>query len=164
MTDILNRHANRYAAPIVVLTSLVLLVNALIFAWVIYIANTIPEVKLTNFQPPTEVNLCPGEKLNYSFTLSVSRDALIDVSTSVQPVSSGRPSYVRLQQFSFDRATSFELVRHWVVPPTYTDPASGQEVPWQAGKYIQRTIAYVNGRSSGADELEVPFTIRDVCP
>ncbi len=163
MTNMANHAYPKYMSAIIFLALFVGLVNASAFGYALYRANSAATVDLSGFNPPTDTDVCPGDTLNYSFTLSVSRDAVVDVSTSIQPLISIRPSYTRLQQFDFDKETSFELVRHYVIPPTYTDPASGVEVKWQPGKYVQRTIVYVNGRSEGEDELEVPFTILPDC-
>lgn len=162
--DRIDKHIHKYTIPLIALTALVLILNALVFGWLFWRQTTWVTVEIKNFRAPAETSLCPGDILHYSFAIDVSGAALVDVSTSVQPLISIRPSYVRLQQFDFSGPVSFELVRHWVVPPTYTDPASGAEVPWQPGKYVQRTLAYVNGRSENEAELEVPFIIKADCP
>lgn len=137
--------------------------NLAVVGWGAYRAATLPTVTLSDPQLLGPTNLCPGETLDYTFVMVVSREALIELKTSVQKLQpDARISYARLQEFSFEEATKLEFVRHWVTPPTYSDPVSGTEVAWEPGPYEQITIANVAGRGK-VSEIRVPFSIRESC-
>lgn len=152
-----------YRWVLVVGTIIVLLVNVVILAWGIYAATHRPRVELSGLEMQGPTDVCPGETLDYKFNMVVSNAALVELKTSVQRLDGvSRISYARLQEFEFEEAGNLIFIRHWVVPPTYTDPVSGTEVPWEPGDYEQRTIANVSGRSQ-LSEIDVGFTIRDNC-
>lgn len=140
-----------------------LALNASVFGWAIYRASTMPTVVLSQPVIAGPTALCPGETLDYSFIMSVSRAALVELKTSVQRLEPGtRISYARLQEFDFDEATDMNFVRHWVVPNGYADPVTGQEITWPPGDYAQITIANVAGRGD-TSEIQVGFSIREDC-
>lgn len=163
MTSTAQHPPRDFRVLVLIAFAVVLVVNGTLIGWGWWLAVQQPSVSITGVSEPTNTVFCPGETITYQFTLSVTRAGLVDVATSILSAESKRPSYVRLQQFVFDEPTEFVLVRHFVIPATFTDPATGMEVPWQPGKYVHRTIANIEGRSTGADILEVPFVIKEGC-
>lgn len=152
-----------YRAIIIIALAVALAVNGAVIGWAYWVAAQRADVSLSVPQLEGETNLCPGETLNYRFTLSVSKAASVDLYTSVERIApNDRVSYTRLQQFEFDKATDLEIIRHWILPPTYQDPTTGTEVEWLPGDYIQRTTANVLGRSEPS-AIEVPFSVRITC-
>lgn len=142
----------------------VILVNSALIGWGYWLREQQGYVSIS--EPKIESNstaLCPGNVLDYSFVLGVSKEAHVELKTSVQRLTPGaRISFARLQEFEFSEPTTLEFVRHWVVPPSYSEPVSGEEVPWAPGNYEQITVANVVGRSEIA-EIRVPFSIRSDC-
>lgn len=141
----------------------VFVVNGALIGWGYYLAEQRPTVLLTGLQIEGSTDLCPGDRLSFRFTLTVTKPASIDLYTTVEHVSAGdNVSYTRLQRFELDKATEIEISRQWVLTPTYSDPATGNEIPWLPGSYIQRTSASVVGRSE-LSTVDVPFEIRSDC-
>lgn len=156
-------HPRDYRAIVIIALAVALAVNGAVIGWALWVAGQRADVSLSVPQLEGVTDLCPGETLNYRFTLSVSKEASVDLYTSVQRIEpSDRVSYTRLQQFEFDKPTDLEVIRHWILPPTYQDPTSGTEVEWVPGDYIQRTTANVLGRSEPS-AIEVPFSVRLSC-
>jgi hypothetical protein len=159
-----NRRQERANQVFTIIGASVLLFNFLLLGAGVYRAFTIAHVELSEPVLMASTDVCPGGTLDYSFVMGVSRDALVELKTSIRKVDpNARISYARLQEFSFEDATTLEFIRHYVIPPTYTDPVTGGEVPWEPGPYEQITIANVTGRSA-TSTITVPFTIRSSCP
>lgn len=163
MTSIVQHPPRDFRMMLLMAFAVVLVVNGALIGWGWWLREQQAVVEIIDFKEPYLSVLCPGQTMTYQFTLSVTEAGLVDVATSILSAASKRPSYVRLQQFIFDEPTEFVLVRHFVIPPTFTDPETGTEVPWQPGKYVQRTIANIEGYSRGASILEVPFEIKPDC-
>lgn len=144
--------------------TLLMVFNFGVLALGIYRGLTLARVELSEPVLMGATELCPGDTLDYSFLMAVSRDADVELKTSIQKIAPNtRISYARLQEFSFEQATTMEFIRHFVIPPTYTDPVTGTEVPWDPGPYEQITVANITGHSK-TSEIHVPFTIKPNCP
>lgn len=143
---------------------IVLLVNSTLIGWGWFLAATRATVELSEPVLESRSNaLCPGETLDYRFVIGVSKAAHIELKTSERGMDpEARNRYVRLQELKFVESTTLEMVRHWNVPSQYVEPLTGQEVPWEPGRYEQITVANVVGRSEIA-EIRVAFSIRDNC-
>lgn len=156
-------HPRDYRALVIIAILVTLTINAAVVGWAMWLGSQRADVELSEPLLAGNTSLCPGETLDYRFTLTVSKPAAVDLYTSVERVQPfDRVSYTRLQQFSFDEESKLEIIRHWILPPTYLDPVSGAEVPWQPGEYVQRTSASILGRSE-ASRIEVLFTVREDC-
>lgn len=165
MTSRLSEHPPRdFRMWILITSTVVMLANAAVIGWAFYLGSQIPGVEIVNMQKPTVTDVCPGQTLDYSFTLAVSKPGIIQLVTSVQRINPpDRATDARFQEFIFKEPTNFAVGRHWVVPPFYHDPSKDLQVPWIPGDYIQRTIASAAGRSLGESIIEVPFSIREGC-
>lgn len=142
----------------------VLVVNSALIGWGYWLREQQPTAEMS--EPVIEnqsTALCPNDTLEYSFRLAVSKPAHVELKTSVQKLTLGaRISYARFQEFEFSEPTTLEIGRKWVVPSFYTEPVSGQDVPWEPGNYEQITVANVVGRSE-VSEIKVPFEIKPNC-
>lgn len=158
-----SKHPQDYRAIIIIAVLVALAINGAVIGWAFWLAAQRADVTLSEPLLEGLTALCPGETLDYRYTLSVSKAASIDLHTSVERVVPyDRVSYTRLQQFEFDEEAKLEIIRHWILPSTYLDPASGTEVAWEPGEYVQRTSANIVGRSE-VSSIKVPFTIREGC-
>lgn len=144
---------------------LILLIQSGVWLWFYIQIKKLPTVELSAVTLLARTDLCPGDTLDYQFTVAVTRPGVVDLHTSVlrRGDSENNTGYVRLQQFIMSNPTDMVIVRHWVVPPSYTDPETGLEVRWEPGLYAQRTTAVVSGRSHGRSTIEVQFSIRYDC-
>lgn len=165
MTSTVQHPPRDFRAFILIAFAVVLFVNGTLIGWGYWLRAQQGYVTLSDpVVENTSTALCPGSVLDYTFVLGVSRPAHIELKTSVQKLTAGaRISYARLQEFEFTEPTTLEVTRHWVVPPSYSEPVSGQEVPWAPGNYEQITVANVLGRSE-VSEIRVPFSIKSSCP
>lgn len=163
MTDARSELTN-YTPMIIIAALVALAINGALVGWAFWYSAQQPHVTLSKPAIDGNTELCPGDTLNYSFTLAVTKKASVDLYTTVDRASSkDHVSYTRLQQFDFDDQTDLEIKRHWQLPPTYRDPASGIQITWTPGPYIQRTTASVaNGRDEPA-KIEVPFVVKTSC-
>lgn len=150
---------------VIVAVLAVVILDGALFGWGMWAAAQRPHVDLDNVIVDGNSILCPGDALNYRFTLSISKASDVNLSTSVDAVAPEvHVSYTRPQQYSPKGAIDLEISRHWILPPTYTDADSGSEMVWKAGEYIQRTTANVVGGREAAAHIEVPFVVRKDCP
>ncbi len=160
-----TEHAPTNYTPIIIIAGLIALaINGALVGWAFWYAAQQPHVSLSKPHIEDNVTLCPGDTLDYGFTLSVTKAADVDLYTTVdRALPPDHVSYTRLQQFNFDSQTDLEINRHWQLPPTYLDPVSGTQVAWLPGSYVQITRATVaNGRDEAA-HIEVPFVVKTDC-
>lgn len=153
-----------YRPMLFIAVAVAVAVNGIVIGWAFWLSERRPEVELS---PPVieshSTALCPGNTLDYSFVLTVSRPAHVEVKTSEQKLIAGeRISYARLQEFEFLEPTTMEFSRHWIVPPNYFDPVTGSAVMWEPGDYEQVTDANITGQSD-VEKIRVRFSIRDDC-
>jgi hypothetical protein len=159
-----NRRQEQANRVFTIIGACVLVFNLLVIGLGTYRALTLAHVELSEPVLLAITDVCPGETLDYKFVMGVSRDADVELKTSIQKIAPNtRISYARLQEFGFEEATTMEFIRHFVIPPGYTDPVTGTEIPWEPGPYEQITVANITGRSE-VSEIRVPFTIRNDCP
>lgn len=158
-------HPRDYRPIVIIAVAAAFVVNGLVVGLLYWLSTQRAQVELTEPILKGPIELCPGGTLDYDFTLRVSKAASIDLYTSVERTQPhDRVSYTRLQQFRFDGPTELGIERHWVMPPTYTDPVTGLEVNWLSGEYVQRTTAVVIGsREDDPPEISVPFTVTVGC-
>jgi hypothetical protein len=141
-----------------------LAINGAFVGWAIWINMQRPTVELTDLIVEDDTTICPDETLDYNFSLSVSRQADVDLNTSVE---SAEPhttvAYSRFQRYSFDSQTTVEIGRQWSLPLTYLDPVTGRQRFWSPGEYVQIVSANVIGGRDTPTEVEIPFTIPPSC-
>lgn len=163
MTD--ARSAPTNYTPMIVIAALVaLIVNGALVGWILWVNAQRPLVTLS--QPVFETSrvICPGQTLDYKFVLAVSKEANVDLTTSVESLSPQTTvNYTRFQRYAFDAKARLEIGRQWLLPPTYLDPERGIQVSWRPGRYVQRTTANIVGGRDGPAEIRVQFTVPNGC-
>lgn len=157
-------HPTDYRTMLLMAFIVVIVVNGLLIGWGWWLREQQPTAVLSELVVESRSTaVCPGDTLEYSFVLTVSRPAHVELKTSEQRLSRGeRISFARLQEFTFVESTTLEIGRKWVVPKFYRQPLTGQDVPWEPGGYEQITDANVTGRSE-ISQIKVPFSIRSDC-
>lgn len=109
------------------------------------------------------VEVCPGDKMNVRFNLTVEGQGLMMRDTSVQQGS-------RTLIYSEDPLrypvigpindlTSFS----WEVPASYFDYVTGQDVPLPPDEYIFIVAISSRSRDELSDQVSVPFRIKEDC-
>lgn len=165
MVQATSKHPIDYRPFVLIAFLVALAVNGALISWALWLNAQRPQVELS--EPIVEGNtaLCPGDTLDYRFTLSVSKKADVDLNTSVEATSAqNTASYTRFQRYTFDTQINLEIGRRWTLPPTYLDPVTGKQIAWQPGLYVQKTSADVIGGRDAPAKIEVPFEINASCP
>lgn len=151
-------HQTRPLFWVILVGLIVILANGVVFAYILYFQNMVAVITLDNLILPPNIVVCPGDTINYSYQLHVSKRANVNVATSVEPAGSAYHTFTPQQQFIFDGPVDFTRVLHYKVPPSFVNPLTGDSQMWQPGKYVQRVHANIEGMTT-ATELLVPFEI-----
>jgi hypothetical protein len=124
-------------------------------AWLVLTAPSAPGASLvglgTDAQP---VEVCPGEYLDYTATISVERDA------SVMVVRSWFRTEPNPATVIWDVAPLYAVLRG---PSSYTNKRHTAVPDLEPGQYEYRLAIQTIGRNTEPSMYVVPFTIREGC-
>jgi hypothetical protein len=128
--------------------------------WFSRTADVIDKVEISNVQILGGNELCPGERLSWSFDLTVRGTGNLDIdgtSYRVAPPSTIVFSNTR-RMVVFGDLTE-RVVDSWLVPVTHINPANGEAEPFPAGRYLRLIAISSPSRSTIFTKAIVPFTV-----
>lgn len=113
---------------------------------------------------PTE--LCPGEPLDFEFTMDVKGEGVFDLDASTWKLVPPPETVIfsESERFVVAEPITYLVIRRWVVPSNYIDPATNRATAWESGKYERQIFVTAVGRDTEPSIQVLPFTIRDDCP
>lgn len=113
---------------------------------------------------PTD--LCPGEPLDFEFTMDVTGEGVFDLDASTWKLVPPPETVIfsESERFVVAEPISYLVVRRWVVPSSYIDPATNRETDWEPGQYERQIFVTAVGRDTEPSIQVLPFEIRAGCP
>jgi hypothetical protein len=157
------QHPRDYRIVLVIAFLVAIAVNGTVIGWAFWLAAQQPKVMLSEGVIDGSAAICPGEGLDYRLTMDVSKATPVNLYVSIDgPKKINDVVFSNFQQLNFDRPIHLEITRHWVMPPSYIDPATGWDTVWWPGDYTQRVTASIPGRQLSS-ALSMPFRVRFNC-
>jgi hypothetical protein len=110
-------------------------------------------------------DLCPGESLDFSVSVSVSEKGTytLDMSTWQVDPPPATIIFSEGERMVLGDDRSFPITRKWVVPETYVDPATNERISWKPGKFSRDIAVTALGKNVESSTKSIPFTIREDC-
>lgn len=156
-----------YRGWLIVGVLLVLVLNGVLFTWAFIASRQVPTVRLYNLQMVGNVEICPGDPLNYEFNLYVSTAGDVDLIGAMQRTALEERGtvtlYTTVTKFRTEEETDIVIVRDMPLPLVYTNVVTDRIEKWRPGGYRLRLTARAVGRSSEGSVLYIPFRIRQDC-
>lgn len=112
---------------------------------------------------PTD--LCPGEPLDFEFTMDVRGEGVFDLDASTWKLVPPPETVIfsESERFVVAEPITYLVMRRWVVPSNYIDPATNRATEWQSGQYERQIFVTAVGRDTEPSIQVLPFTIRNNC-
>jgi hypothetical protein len=157
----IERRLNFTQFIIIALLVVVISVPFLIYYWFAQTSDVIRDVEISNVQILGSNELCPGERLSWSFALTVTGTGNLDIdgtSYRISPPSTIVFSNTRRMVVFGDMQEL--VVDSWLVPVTRVNPASGEAEPFPSGSYLRLIAISSPSRSTIFTKAIVPFTVK----
>lgn len=112
-----------------------------------------------------DTDVCPGDYIDFSFEMDVSRPGVYELDLSVFRVSPP-PSiavFSERQTFVIGQPRTFVVNRHWQVPPLYHDEQTNETIEFIPGVYTRDIAVSTTSRNTLPSTQFFEFTIKDSC-
>lgn len=111
---------------------------------------------------PTD--LCPGESLDFYFEMDVLEPGAFSLKMATwREDPPATIIFSELDEFPVAEVREFRVVRSYVIPGTYKDPATNEQVAWQPGQYARHVYVNAVGRNTLPSIQKLSFSIRADC-
>lgn len=135
--------------------------------WLIAQPERVPAapVHLSALEATGPTELCPGDTLNYTFTLAADVDAVVAVDGAVYRLSepTGIAAWSETRRMILPAGATTTLQARWFVPTRYWDWATGAERIFQAGDYLRVLAVGTTTRNTAPEIRALAFTVREDC-
>jgi hypothetical protein len=120
---------------------------------------------IDGLQRTSPLIVCPGDTINFQFNVEAKEIGTYNLYMSTWKANP--PSTIifsEIQPFVISSLRSFTITRKWLVPQTYIDPATNEEISITPGDYTRDVSVTAVGRNTNNKPLQVMFTVKKGCP
>lgn len=142
-----------------------LLLNTVLYYLYLHPRSAETKLELSEISVASPTDLCPGEYLDFEFTMNVKESGVYGLDMSVFRVSPPPAIVVfsESQIFVIGSPREFLVKRHWQIPERYEDQETGEIIDLIPGDYERDISVGTTSRDTFPSVRVLDFSIRQDC-